>query len=183
MAADREARRQACVAKATAEITSLAERGVAISGQAFSSILLLKGGPAAVDLEDGVLAGDDGDALRAALTALGYAPEDWAALLTCSREGVPLDPELLREAIAALDPATFVACDEAAADALKSAYPAELAAIEALEEAMLVPGCVAHVLGMRVLALGGFAASLASASKKQEMWRYLKQIPPLGEPY
>ena len=48
---------------------------------------------------------------------------------------------------------------------------------------MLSPGAVAHVCGMRVLNLGGFAAALADAHEKQVMWARLKQIPPLGEPF
>ena len=48
---------------------------------------------------------------------------------------------------------------------------------------MLAPGEVADVLGMRVLALGGFAAALADRDAKQVMWRRLKSVPPLGEPY
>ena len=48
---------------------------------------------------------------------------------------------------------------------------------------MLADGEVAQVLGMRVMALGGFAASLSSQHEKQLMWARLKQIPPLGEPY
>ena len=31
--------------------------------------------------------------------------------------------------------------------------------------------------------LGGFADALADKDQKQLMWRRLKQLPPLGEPY
>jgi hypothetical protein len=34
-----------------------------------------------------------------------------------------------------------------------------------------------------VLSLGGFAAALGDKQQKQIMWRRLKQVPPLGEPY
>ena len=183
MAGERESRREACVAKAAAEASSLEGRGVLLAGQALSSVLLLKGEPAPSDLSDGPLAGADGAALRAALSTLGYAPEDWVAMLSCDGAGTPLEPSLLREAICALDPATVVACDEAAAEALRQAYPDELAAVDDFDEAMLRPGRVAHVLGMRVLALGGFADALSDDGAKREMWHRLKQIPPLGEPY
>ena len=53
--------------------------------------------------------------------------------------------------------------------------------IEQFEVAMLQPGLVAHVLGRRVLALGGFEAALGDAgASKQRVWAYLKQLPPLG---
>ena len=48
---------------------------------------------------------------------------------------------------------------------------------------MLVDGVLAQVAGMRMLSLGGFAASLSDKRKKQLMWHRLKQLPPLGEPY
>ena len=38
-------------------------------------------------------------------------------------------------------------------------------------------------LGVRVLALGGFADALGDQRQKQLMWARLKQIPPLGEPF
>ena len=44
-------------------------------------------------------------------------------------------------------------------------------------------GNVVHLLGMRVLNLGGFAAALGDAHEKQVMWARLKKIPPLGEPF
>ena len=52
-----------------------------------------------------------------------------------------------------------------------------------LRQALLVPGVVTHVLGMRVLNLGGFEESLADPRAKQLMWYRLKQLRPLGEPY
>ena len=78
MATEREQRRQAYVEKARAELSSLAERGVRMGGNAFSPVLLAKG-----ELSDEEaagaepLSGQDGAALKASLKALGYAPEDW----------------------------------------------------------------------------------------------------------
>ena len=109
--------------------------------------------------------------------------EDWAGLATWDGQGDLLGADLLREAVCALDPATLIICDEEAANAVREAYAADLASLESFEEAMLAEGVVAQVAGMRVLNLGGFAAALADKAQKQVMWRRLKQLPPLGEPY
>lgn len=184
MASERDARRRACVDKTTAELDSLAARGVRAGGNAFSAVLLVKGELTQAE-KDGEppFSGADGTALRASLERLGYAPEDWAWLLALDAAGAPLDAPLAREAVTALDPATLVCCDEAAAALVREAYADDLAVLERLEEAMLAPGALAHVCGMRVLNLGGFAAALADAHEKQVMWARLKQIPPLGEPF
>lgn len=184
MASERDERRRAYVGKTTAEVDALAERGAVMGGNAFSSVLLVKGELSAEERGGGQpLSGADGTALRASLSALGYPPEDWEWLLATGEDGAPLDAALLREAVCALDPATLVLCDEAAADVARDAYADELAAIASLDEALLAPGVVAHVLGMRVLNLGGFAQALSDPKKKQLMWARLKQIPPLGEPF
>ena len=183
MGPSREARRAAAVAKARTELAGLSARGVTMAGNAFSSVLLLKGEPAEDEREKGLLSGPDGAALRAALQALGYAPEDWAGLAAWDDAGDPLDPGLLREAVCALDPATLVVCDAAAADLVREAYADDLASLESFEEAMLAEGVVVQLAGMRALALGGFAAALGDQAAKQLMWRRLKQLPPLGEPY
>ncbi|WP_077598547.1 hypothetical protein [Olsenella urininfantis] len=185
MASLREERRMAYVEKARAELSGLAGRGVSMGGNAFSSVLFLKGELSASERDGGrLLAGEDGDALRASLAALGYAPEDWCALSVLdSRSGEPLSAPLLLEAVLALDPATLVACDEPAAACLREALAQELVALEDFRQAMLEPGLVVQLLGMRVMNLGGFAASLADARQKQLMWARLKQLPPLGEPF
>ena len=74
MARDRAGTREAYAAKTRAEIASLAEQGVLFAGNAFSSVTLVKGEPE----EDGAapFSGPDGRALRDALMALGYAPEE-----------------------------------------------------------------------------------------------------------
>lgn len=176
--------RPAYVAKTEAELTSLAKQGARVCGNAFSPLLLLKGQPN-VEERSGAdpLSGADGAALRAATTSLGYAPEEWCAALTVDAAGKPLSAVLLRELICALDPGTIVTADNAAAAALREAYAEEFAALSSFEQAMLTAGYVVHVLGLRVLNLGGFEAALDNPHEKQRMWAYLKQIPPLGEPY
>ena len=166
---------------AKAELGDLADAGVVMSGNAFSPVLLVKGEPEEAGVK--LLAGPDGDALRAALGALGYAPEEWAALSVRDAEGFPLVPGTLRLAIATLDPATVIALDAPAASAICEAFADELVELESLEAATLAPGYVVRLLGMRVLALGGFEQSLADAKAKQVMWARRKQVPPLGEPY
>lgn len=184
MASERDARRRAYLDKAREEVDGLAARGVVMGGNAFSAVLLVKG-----ELSDAEkngeppFSGTDGRALRASLERLGYAPEDWEWMLSVGEGGAPLDAPLLREAVCALDPATVVCCDEAAAALLREAYADDLAVLESLEEALLAPGVVAHVCGMRVLNLGGFEAALGDAHEKQVMWARLKRIPPLGEPF
>ena len=184
MPSTRGAVRDACIAKTTAELAGLAERGVRSGGNAFSSILVCKGELTPEEAGGAEpFSGADGHALQASIKALGYAPEEWEWLLTCADSGAPLEPTLVREAVAALDPATLVCCDEAAADAVRNAFVDDLAIIESFEEAALVPGYVARVCGMRVMNLGGFAAALADPKAKQLMWARLKRLPPLGEPY
>ena len=184
MASERDARRRAYLDKAAAEVDALAARGVVMGGNAFSTVLLAKG-----ELTEAEKSGDapfsdaDGTALKASLKALGYAPEEWEWLLTAGADGEPLEPGLLAEAICALDPATLICCDDAAAAAMRDAYADDLVLIDSLEEAMLAPGAVARVRGMRVLNLGGFADALADPHEKQVMWARLKKIPPLGEPF
>ena len=195
MAVTSAERKEALAAAAEQELTSLQGRGVRMAGNAFSPIVLVKGVLNAAELAGGdLLAGDDGTALRSALTAIGWAPEDFCALASVAGAGEggvalavapggALPPELFREALEALDPEAVVLLDDAAADAMRDAYADALAVIEDFDTAMLRPGLVAHVLGRRVLALDGFETALSDPREKQRMWAYLKQLPPLGAPY
>ena len=69
------------------------------------------------------------------------------------------------------------------ADETDSIPADDLAELQSFQEAMLEPGYVVSVHGVRVLALGGFASALSDQRQKQLMWARLKQIPPLGEPF
>lgn len=184
MGPSREERRERYLAKTRAELEGLVGRGVVMAGNAFAQVALVKGEPTAEEHSGGkLLGGADGKALRSALQALGYAPEDWVGLATWDEAGTQVDAGLLREALCALDPSTVIICDEAAANLVREAYAEDLSLLESFEEAMLADGVVPTVAGMRMMALGGFAAALADDHDKQVMWRRLKQLPPLGEPY
>lgn len=185
-------RRRALASQAEEEIRALEARGVVFAGNGYSPIALVKGELNAEEAAGGeLLSGADGSALKAALAAIGWEPEDFCALSgvmgegdgTAARLGMALSPELFREAMEALDPEAVVLLDEAAADLMREAYADALAAIEDFDTAMLRPGLVASVLGRRVLALGGFEAALGDPHAKQVAWAYLKQLPPLGAPY
>ena len=160
-----QSQKKEAIAQATEqELASLAGRGVRIAGNACSPIVLVKG-----DLDDAeraggeLAAGADGAALRKALGAIGYAPEDFCVLASVAGAG---------------DGA--VAAGEA--DVMRETYADMLVAIDDFDTAMLKPGLVAHVQGRRVLALDGFEAALTDKAAKQRMWAYIKQLTPAVAP-
>ncbi len=171
-------------AKAKAEIAHLAARGVRLAGCAFPQILFVKGTPNAAEAAGGQpLSGADGEALFKAVSALGYAPEEWAGCLGVLEDGSALEPALLSLVIATLSPLTVVATDEAARRLLRDALANDLVELVDLSEALLEPGVVVQAAGLRVMAVGEFEAALADPAAKQLMWARLKRLPPLGEPY
>lgn len=195
MAVTSSERKEALAAAAEQELRALEARGVRMDGSGFSPVVLVKGELNNDEMQGGkLLGGADGRALRAALSAIGWQPEDYCGLAAVAglgdpavagglEPGAPLPTELFREALEALDPEAVVLLDDAAAHVMREAYADALAIIEDFNTAMLEPGLVAPVLGRRVLALDGFEASLADPAAKQRMWAYLKQLPPLGAPY
>ncbi|MBM6779455.1 hypothetical protein H6A16_08135 [Collinsella tanakaei] len=188
-------RKEAIVAALEQELEALEARGVRMAGNALSPVVLVKGDLNEDELAGGeLLAGADGRALRSALTAIGYAPEDFCALASVAgaarsesdavaAPGDALPTAAFREALEALDPEAVVLLDDAAADIMREAYADALVVIEDFNTAMLASGLVAHVLGRRVLALDGFEQALSDPREKQRMWAYLKQLPPAGAPY
>ncbi len=188
-----EVKKQAILEATRQELDALTAQGVWMEGNAFSPVVLVKGQLNDAEAAGGnLLAGADGQALRASLTAIGYAPEDFCALAAVAQAsdepaavpaGELLPQELFREALEALDPEAVILLDAPAADLMRETYADALVAIEDFDEAMLKPGLVAHVLGRRVLVLDGFEAALADKREKQRMWAYLKQLPPAGAPY
>ena len=183
-------KKEAIAQAAEQELTSLAVRGVRIAGNACSPIVLVKGDLDEAERSGGELAaGADGAALRKALGAIGYAPEDFCALASVAGAGdgtvavgEALPCELFREALEALDPEAVLLLDNSAADAMRETYADMLVAIDDFDTAMLKPGLVAHVQGRRVLALDGFEAALTDKAAKQRMWAYIKQLTPAPAP-
>lgn len=195
MAITTQERKEVLADAAEQELKGLEARGVRMAGNAFSPVVLVKG-----ELNDAersgepLLSGADGTALRAALGAIGWEPQDLCVLAAVAGSGdeavagglmagEPLPVDLFREALEALDPEAVILLDDAAADLLRETYADALAIVEDFDTAMLKPGLIAPVLGRRVLALDGFEAALSQPAEKQRMWAYLKQMPPLGAPY
>ena len=195
MAITTQERKEALAAAAEQELKGLEARGVRMAGHAFSPVVLVKGELNDAERSgDPLLSGADGTALRAALGAIGWEPQDLCVLAAVAGSGdeavaggltagEPLPVDLFREALEALDPEAVILLDDAAADLLRETYADALAIIEDFDTAMLKPGLIAPVLGRRVLALDGFEAALSHPAEKQRMWAYLKQMPPLGAPY
>lgn len=186
--------KDALVAAGRQELARLTACGVRIHGNAASPIVLIKGQLNSDELAgEALLSGADGKALRAALSAVGYAPEDFCALATVAgasgdesqtvAPGEELTTDLFREALEALDPEAVLVLDETAAQLLRETYADALVVIEDFDSAMLKPGLVVPVLGRRVLVLDGFEAALADKGQKQRMWAYIKQLHPAGAPY
>ena len=188
-------RKEALAAAAEQELKGLEARGVRMAGNAFSPVVLVKGELNDAERSgDPLLSGADGTALRAALGAIGWEPQDLCVLAAVAGSGdeavsggltagEPLPVDLFREALEALDPEAVILLDDAAADLLRETYADALAIVEDFDTAMLKPGLIAPVLGRRVLALDGFEAALSQPVEKQRMWAYLKQMLPLGAPY
>ena len=186
-------RKSALLNQAGQELEGLVSRGLRAVGNGFSPVLLIKGELNEAETAGGeLLAGADGKALRSALSAVGFAPEDFcgmAAVCDASDDpsagapGSPLSVGFFREAVEAFDPEAVILLDDAATALMREAYADALAAIEDFDTAMLMPGLVAPVLGRRVLALDGFEAALSDKAAKQRMWAYLKQVRPAGAPY
>ena len=175
-------------------LASLKSRGVRMTGNATSPIVLVKGDLDEAERAGGELcAGADGKALRSALGAIGYAPEDFCVLASVAGQvedpaqaaaptGETLPCDTFREALETLDPEAVLLLDDRAADIMRETYADMLVAIDDFDTAMLKPGLVAHVQGRRVLALDGFEAALTDKAAKQRMWAYIKQLPPAGAP-
>ncbi len=167
--------------RARADLDELAAEGFLLAGNGFPSVLLLKGEPGPAELAGGtLLSGPDGAALQAALGRLGYADDAWAACSAFlgplgggSTGPLPASPESLAWAVEVFDPELVIALDAASSELLAQAWGGA---------APFEPGAVTRVRGRRVLALGGFEASLADPKAKRVSWARLKQVPPLRSP-
>lgn len=175
MPSERAKRKDVYLAKTTQEFSTFAKQGVCMTGNAFASVLIIKGQE---DFEEQELS-----ALRASLEHLGYAPEAWATMLTTTKHGREIDPTLLRQAIIAFSPHTVLIANDAARISFCTAYADDLAQLGSAEEQQLSPRLLVHVCGMRVVNLDNFSRALGDSHQKQMRWSAIKQVPPLGEPY
>ena len=168
--------------KENSQFQQLLDKGLVMSGNAGSSVCILKGQLTQKD-KTALLSGRDGDALRAALKALGYEPYDWVAFATSYISDADIPYALLRQAVSACSPAVVILCDGQAVNVFRDAWADELSALPELDDALMAPGKVVRLLGMRVLNLNGFESSLQNPAEKQEKWAWLKQIPCQTKPY
>ena len=175
MPSERFMRKEAYMAKTTHEFGDFAAQGVCMAGNAFASVLLVKGQE---DFEEAELS-----ALKASLEHLGYAPEAWATLLTTTKTGDPINPQLVRQAISAFSPDTVLMVNDAAVTSVREAYAEELEQLKTDAEKTFSPRVLVRVCGMRMVNLDNFAGALEDPRQKQLRWAAIKQVPPLGEPY
>lgn len=175
MPSERSMRKEAYMAKTTHEFGDFAAQGVRMAGNAFASVLLVKG------QED--FGEEELSALKASLEHLGYAPEAWATLLTTTKTGDPINPELVRQAISAFSPDTVFLVNDAAVASVREAYAGELEQLKTDAEKTFSPRVLVRVCGMRMVNLDNFAGALEDPRQKQLRWAAIKQVPPLGEPY
>ena len=175
MPSERSMRKEAYMAKTTHEFGDFAAQGVCMAGNAFASVLLVKGQE---DFEEAELS-----ALKASLEHLGYAPEAWATLLTTTKTGDPINPQLVRQAISAFSPDTVLMVNDAAVTSVREAYTDELGQLTTDAEKNFSPRVLVRVCGMRMVNLDNFAGALEDPRQKQMRWAAIKQVPPLGEPY
>ena len=175
MPSERSMRKEAYMAKTTHEFGDFAAQGVCMAGNAFASVLLVKG------QED--FGEEELSALKASLEHLGYAPEAWATLLTTTKTGDPINPELVRQAISAFSPDTVLLVNDAAVASVREAYAEELEQLKTDAEKTFSPRVLVRVCGMRMVNLDNFAGALEDPRQKQLRWAAIKQVLPLGEPY
>ncbi len=149
---------------------------VASAGDVLAEVLLLKGLPGPAEAAGGdALSGADGEAVSKALEALGWSPAHSFRALSCP--SADLDPALrakrVRLLVEAVDPRVVIALDELAASDLARAY----------EIAPLRAGAEVQVAGRRLVAVGGFEASLNDPRRKKVAWSQLRVATPRGPSY
>ncbi|MFR6500465.1 MAG: hypothetical protein ACLUQW_07765 [Collinsella sp.] len=137
--------KEAIAQAAEQELASLAGRGVRIAGNACSPIVLVKGDLDEAERSGGELAaGADGAALRKALGAIGYAPEDFCVLASVAGAGdgtvavghaLPCEPARRSGA----GPRAVLLLDDRAADTMRETYADMLVAIDDFDTAILKP--------------------------------------------
>lgn len=157
--------KQSLLSKTTQELTNLLDNNMLIDGNPYASIVVVK---RLLDKDsstsDTFLHKDDGQALRKACVALGFAPNDFCGISTTLCKNPQED---LRLSLTALDPLYVILCDEQA----QTDYEAEF-----LDNYHLKIGCLEHLPMHVVLALGNFSQALKSTDTKQAAWRALKSL-------
>ncbi len=167
-----------CVTKATTELHDADLRvsdvaWVPWTGDVMAEVVLVKGGPGPAEASGGgALTGQDGEAIRKALEALGF--DSPKVFCTLSRPSGPIDAaEAARricEQVETVDPQAVIALDGTAASDLAAAF-----GLPRLE-----PGKTRAHHGRTFLALDGFEASLGTTSRKRKVWNQLRNLKPRG---
>lgn len=161
---------------AAADALAPGSDAVAWSGSLFADVAVVKGLAGPAEASGGAaLSGADGEAVRKALAALGWA--DGAIFCTLSRPepGLPAErrTDRLRLQIEAVDPALVLALDGEASADIAEAFG--IARPEFGEEL--------RVLGRRIIAVDGLEASLADAARKKRVWMQLQAAKAEGPVY
>jgi len=169
---ERERLRRIYQAKVLAELAVAEEAFVpsvdrSWSGDPLARVMLVKGVPGPAERAGGeVLSGEDGEAARKALAALGLLEHGLFATLSRPAASDPRArvSRLLRQ-IEAVDPRVLVALDPVAAEDLGAALGIQLEV-----------GRPQQHRGRVVLAVDDFAASLADEDRKRRVWLQLRTL-------
>ncbi|MCL1879651.1 MAG: hypothetical protein FWF71_03385 [Actinomycetia bacterium] len=162
---------------AAASVGALAAFNSHIAGSALADVLLIKGDMGATELAGGApFSGVDGDALRAALKALGWGDDNWCgltltALAADGAEPQQLSPKELRFVVEHSDPLLIVVLDAKAKQTLEQAFEDTN---QDLPKKWLL-GKESRVMRRRLLSVDNFEASLANECDKRRVWVQLKR--------
>ncbi|MFR3451878.1 MAG: hypothetical protein ACLTSX_10380 [Collinsella sp.] len=142
-----------------------------------------------------LLSGADGTALRAALGAIGWEPQDLCVLAAVAGSG----DEAVAGGLTAGEPLPVDLFRRGARGARsRGGHPVwtmwppifcarPMPTPSRSSETSIPPcsslGSLRRFLAAVCSALDGFEAALSQPAEKQRMWAYLKQMPPLGAPY
>lgn len=196
--------KDALIAKSNAEFKRLEQKGFCMSGNGFGEIVALTSVITANQgTRKTLLSTTAQDALEKALVRLGYPPHCWATVgipcpvhttsqsnathaatsaLQASQSSQILhktDEELystIRETCAVFSAHTILLCTKEATEMMRGVYAVELAALTNINVALLAPGTLASVCGMRVLNVGDLEDAFTSTTKKQRLWSWLKHL-------
>jgi hypothetical protein len=152
------------------------------SGDAFASLMALKGRPGEAERKGNVpFSGADGLALDKAFGTLGWGfgskdTRTWFGVLLAPKNQSQLTPDELRLLCEIVDPLVIVTLDEDARIALSGAF----ASTNDDSLVDFVSGGQCEVFGRRFVSVEDFEDSLADADSKQKAWAQLKNC--MNEP-